>query len=142
MTTTGQRGDTARREIAVLARFILAGLLNTGISLVVYWLLLRVTSPQPAYAICFATGILVSFLLNTGMVFRSRRTWTRFLAFPLIYGVGYAVGAGVLALAIRRFGIDPVLAPILSQGATWPVMFVLMRALLPPDARPRRGNAH
>lgn len=125
--------DRRRREAATLLRFIAVGVVNTGASLVVYWLLLTVLTPQPAYALAFAAGIVLSYFLNTGVVFRARRSWSRFLVFPLIYAIGYGAGALVLALAVRVLGIDPRIAPLLSLCVTWPLMFVLMRQLLRPE---------
>lgn len=130
MHPAGHGEQRPRRDLATLWRFIAAGFVNTGASLMVYWLLLTMMPPQPAYALCFAAGIVLSYFLNTGIVFRARRSWSRFLAFPLIYAIGYAAGALVLALAVRAFGIDARIAPLLSLCVTWPLMFVLMRRLL------------
>lgn len=136
------RAPAPKRDLATLLRFIAVGAFNSLSSLVVYWLLLPHMPPQPAYALCFVVGILISWRLNTGVVFRARRTWLRFFAFPLVYGIGYLVGAGVLALSVRHFGVPEALGPVVSLCATWPVMFLLMRQLLRPDAdAPPEGGA-
>lgn len=120
---------------ATFARFILAGGANTLATLVAYWLLLPWLAPQGAYALSFAFGVVLGYLLHTRYAFRARRGWRSFAAWPLVCLAGWAAGAGALALAIGPLGLDPRLAPLLSVAASVPVTFVLARRLLAPGAR-------
>ena len=115
---------------ATALRFLAGGIANTLATLALYWLLLTVLPPHPAYAISFVAGIGLSYLINTGYVFGTRRSWSNLAAFPLVYLAGYGAGALVLELATARFGVDPRLAPLLSVAVTVPLTFVLMRLLL------------
>lgn len=115
---------------ATALRFLAGGVANTLATLLLYWALLTVLPPHPAYAISFVAGIGLGYLINTGFVFGARRTWRNFAAFPLVYLAGYAAGAGVLELTTTRFGLDPRLAPLFSVAVSVPLTFVLMRLLL------------
>jgi putative flippase GtrA len=115
---------------ATALRFLAGGIVNTLATLLLYWLLLTVLPPHPAYAISFVAGIGLGYLINTGFVFGARRTWGNLAAFPLVYLAGYGAGAGVLELATARFGVDPRLAPLFSVAVSVPLTFVLMRLLL------------
>lgn len=116
--------------IAVVVRFLASGVLNTLLTLVLYWLLLILLSPQAAYAVSFAAGVTLSYALNLRFVFRKRHSTKKMLLFPLVYLTTYALGAGVLRLAIHRFDIHPGVAPLLSIVCTLPVSFLLIRWLL------------
>lgn len=117
---------------ATALRFLAGGIANTLATLLLYWALLTILPPHPAYATSFVAGIGLSYLVNTGFVFGARRSWGNLVAFPLVYLVGYGAGALVLELATARFGVDPRLAPLLSVAVTVPLTFVLMRLLLRP----------
>jgi len=121
------------RQLATVCRFVVGGLLNTGGTFILYWLLLRVLDYQIAYAISFCTGILLSYLINTRLVFRSRHTLLKLALFPLIYLASYLVGAAVLHVAVARFGISPQLGPLVSICATLPLTYVLSKLLLARD---------
>ena len=123
-----QRKGTA----ATFVRFVLVGGANTLATLAAYWLLLSWFPPQAAYAISFALGVVLGYLLHTRYAFRSRRGWRSFAAWPLVCLAGWAVGAAVLALAIGPLGLDPRLAPLLSVAASVPVTFLLGRGVLRP----------
>lgn len=122
--------DRHRALITVAVRFLVGGVLNTGATLVLYWLLLRVTNYQWAYLGSYCAGILLSYLLNTRYVFRAEHTWLRFAAFPLIYLVVYALGALTLRVSVHHLGVPATLAPLISIAVTLPVSFLLTRALL------------
>jgi putative flippase GtrA len=121
------------QALATFLRFVAVGGANTLASLVVYWLALPWMPPQAAYASSFLFGVVLGYLLHTRYAFRARRGWRSFAAWPLVCLAGWAVGAGVLQLAIGPLGIDPRLAPLLSVAASVPVTFVLGRRVLAPE---------
>jgi len=126
----GPHSGGAGSGAGTLFRFLIAGGINTAATLALYWVLLPWVRPHVAYALSFLAGIVLSYLLNTTFVFRVRRSWGGFLAFPLVYAVSYAVGALVLQVAIGPLGLDARLAPLLSIIATVPTTYLLSRAVL------------
>ncbi|WP_228064350.1 GtrA family protein [Novilysobacter avium] len=112
--------------------FLLSGGFNTAATFGLYWLLLLVVGYQAAYAISFVAGIALGYVLNTRFVFQTIHSWKKLALYPLVYLISYAVGAGVLALAVAKLGIDEWLAPLISACVTLPLTFFLSRAVLLP----------
>lgn len=119
---------------ATLARFIIAGVINTGASYALYWLLLPTMHYQAAYALSFAAGIALSYSLNRRFVFRTSHSGRKLLLFPLTYLASYALGSAVLGAAVW-IGVDPRLGPVLSACASIPLTFLLNRRVLADPAR-------
>ncbi len=117
-------------------RFLVSGAFNTGVTLLLYWLLLHFLHYQWAYLASYCSGVLLSYLLNTRYVFRARHTWLRLATFPLIYLTVYALGALALRLSVGYLKVPEAFAPLLSIAVTLPVSFLLTRALLRPDRHP------
>jgi len=132
-----QPPDDLKAKLQTVGRFLISGLLNTFATLVLYWLLLYLFSPHAAYAISFASGVALSYLLNLRFVFRERHSTRKMLIFPAVYLLTYAVGALVLQLAIRYWRVAAGLAPLLSVACTVPISFLLLRWLL-TDRIPRQ----
>ena len=114
----------------VVVRFLLAGAVNTGTTYGLYLALLLFLPYLAAYSVTYATGIVVSYLLNSLLVFRQPLSLRRFAAFPLVYVVQYAVGTSVLWVAVQKLSIDHRLAFLRSGGLSVPVSFVASRWLL------------
>lgn len=118
-----------------VVRFLVAGGLNTGLTFVLYWLLLLVMNYRAAYAISFAAGIIFSYVVNTKFVFQTGFSLRKAVTFPLIYLVTYFAGALVLQLAVGTLGVDARLAPLLSICATLPLTYLLTKLVLTGQRR-------
>ncbi len=114
---------------AEFTRFLLVGATNTLFSYVLYLLLLMAMSPQLAYTLSFAAGIVLSYFLNVHFVFRKTPGLASFLKFPFVYLLQYGVGLLVLTLLIG-FEIDPRLAMAGVIVVTIPVTFLASRFVL------------
>lgn len=125
-----------RPLLAVVVRFLVGGVLNTGATLLLYWALMRFVHYQIAYLASYCAGILLSYILNTRFVFGARHSWLKFILFPLVYLVTYAIGAVVLKLTVDHLGIPAGVAPLLSIAVTLPVSFLLTRIVLQLRDRP------
>lgn len=128
-----------RASLPTIARFLAGGALNTGSTFVLYWLLLLFIDYRAAYAISFAAGILISYLINTRFVFRTEHSLRKLLLFPAIYLITYAAGAWTLHTAVDRFAVDASLAPFISICATLPLTYLLTRLVLVGRQRPPRA---
>jgi putative flippase GtrA len=113
-----------------LARFLVVGALNTGLSYLVYLALLKWVSYRWAYSLSYAAGILLSFVLNSLFVFRVPLSWRRLLPYPSVYLVQYLLGLGVVHVGVELLGWDERLMPIAVLAVTVPVSFVLTRWVL------------
>ncbi len=133
---SGRFVERHRPLMAVALRFLVGGALNTGATLVLYWILMRFLHYQWAYLVSYCAGIVLSYVLNTRYVFRAKHSWLKFVLFPLVYVVTYGVGAVVLKVAVEYMHIPASLGPLVSIAATLPVSFLLTRTVLRLRDRP------
>jgi putative flippase GtrA len=122
---------------AEFARFVLVGMVNTGIGYGVIWLALPLIGYQPAYALGYVVGIVVAYLLNSRFVFRRPLSIGTAFRYPIVYLVQYGFGAIVLQVLVNRFGIAPRLATLFALVASVPVSFILNRMVLAIRASPQ-----
>jgi putative flippase GtrA len=115
---------------AQFARFVLVGLVNTGIGYGVYLLALPWLGYQPAYALAYVVGIVVAYLLNSGFVFRRSLSLATAVCYPIVYLVQYGFGALVLHALVSWVGIDARWAALAALVLSVPVSFVLNRQVL------------
>lgn len=122
-----------RDSVGLIARFGLAGLVNTGVGLAVVVVLDPVLGVSPAWAnaIGYAVGMTVGFILNHGFVFRSQSgmqaSGPRYL---LAAVAAFALNQGVLRLAGLALGagaIAHLAAQLLAMGAYSVALFVICR---------------
>jgi putative flippase GtrA len=125
------------RDLRSFARFVVAGGINTAASYALFVALELVLPYVAAYAIAYVAGIVLSYLLNTGLVFRVPRRWSTFLRFPLVYVVQFLLGSGVIIALVEGFAMSPRMAALLALVATVPVTFLAARFVL----RPSQGDA-
>lgn len=116
-----------RTSVTQFARFLIAGALNSGVTYVLYLLLLRVLPYAVAYSLSFAAGIVLSLVLQGRWVFRTVITTRAVVQLPLVYGIQYLSGIGLLALFVERFRLPREVAPLLVVACTVPITFLLAR---------------
>lgn len=121
-------------------RFILAGGINTLLTLALYWLLLAWLEYRLAYTASFAAGIISGFALNTYVVFRVPWSWVRLLAFPSVHAVNYVVGLAIVWVGVRVFGIDERIAPVVAAVAIVPLNFLMTRYAVKPAGRSEQAT--
>lgn len=111
-------------------RFLVVGAINTGATYLEYLALLNWLSYPVAYSIAFATGILLSFYLNTRFVFRTPASWRKLLLYPGVYVVQYLLGVFVLWIAVEHAGLSRPTAMLVVIVVSTPVTFILSRSIL------------
>ena len=132
--TSGDEGRRTR-DLRSFARFVVVGVINTVASYSLFVALELVLPYVVAYAIAYVAGIVLSYMLNTGFVFRVPRRWSTFLRFPLVYVVQFALGSGVIVALVEGFAMSPRVAALLALVATVPVTFLAARFVLRPTRR-------
>ena len=130
-----------RRLLAAQAvRFLLWGALNTGVTYVIYLLLLPTLDYVRAYAAAYLAGIVMSYGLNVRFVFRVPPRWQTLLLFPLVYLAQYLFGLAVLYLAVEKLAIPREFALLASIALSIPLTFMLSRTLfLRPASLPQQS---
>lgn len=119
-------------------RFVVVGLLNTGVGVATIALASLVFKAEPyvANALGFAVGILVGYQLNRRWTFGSSRSFLitapRYL---LVFAVSYAINLGVLALLLRIPAVHPMVAQAAAIGSYSIAFYLLCRFAVFPDSR-------
>jgi len=118
------------REVAGQGtRFLALGLLNTGLTFLLYQLLLWAVSPGVAYTVAYFTGLAFVSVAYPRYAFRvARPTFATVAAIFAYYVLIYLVGLGLLALA-GRVVANPRLAILCVLAVLVPVNFVVTRYL-------------
>ncbi|WP_246160407.1 GtrA family protein [Aureimonas fodinaquatilis] len=111
-------------------RFLAAGIANTGLTLVVYQLLLFVVSPAHSYIVAWVTGLAFVAIIYPNKVFKGgRRTVIDRLSLAGCYCAVFLSGLFFLRV-LQEQGVVPRLAILMVIVATTLLNFVLSRALL------------
>jgi putative flippase GtrA len=117
-------------DIRRWARFAAGGIANTAVTYALYLALIRVISYQWAYLMAYAVGIVMAYVVNSALVFRTAMSLAGLFAYPLVYVAQYLIAAGLLAAAVEWAGLPVTLAPLAVIAAMIPVSYVLNRLAL------------
>ena len=113
---------------APVLRFLVAGALNTLLSIAVYQAALFVTGHVVAYVLAYAAGVLFAYFAYTRHVFNAPSSTGRFMAFTLFYiASGFAgtlVNAGLIEHAalharLAIFVTVVMMLPVNYFGSKW-----------------------
>ncbi|MBQ8922854.1 MAG: GtrA family protein [Oscillospiraceae bacterium] len=120
--------EQTRRQIMQFVKFGMVGVMNTAISLIVYYAVILFR--RDWYLIGSIAGFFVSVLnayyWNSRFVFRKQDDRLRtLLRTYLAYGTNLLLGTVLLWLLVERLGISPFLAPFINLIITIPLNFVL-----------------
>lgn len=122
------------------SRFLISGLLNTGITYLIYLGLLQTFSYKIAYTVSFVLGVLISYGLNATFVFRAGVAVSSLLRFPLIYIAQYILGIVLVSVLVEYIGVADWLAPVFVIMITVPLTFVLARTIFLPKSKTELDN--
>ena len=114
----------ARRESGRILRFLVAGAVNTGLSLLVYQAALFIVPHTPAYVLSYIAGILAAYFLYSRHVFDTPLTAARLSVFTLFYLASLVVGALLNAALIEQVGIMARLAIFITIAVMLPVNYL------------------
>ena len=108
-------------------RFIAAGVFNTAVTYALFWMLTSKLHHQLAFALAFAVGIGLAYVLNTRFVFAVRGSMRTVAGYPLIYLATYATNSLVLEIGVRWLEWSPRWALLPAIALSVPLSFLLNR---------------
>lgn len=115
-------------------RFLAAGLANTGLTFLIYQLLLFVVSAQLAYAASWCAGLLFVVAVYPSKVFAGGRTdWRARINLGISYIGVFLVGLLTLKL-LEYWSVAPRIAIVFVMGVTTVTNFIVGRYLVRPIA--------
>lgn len=120
------RSNVARQFL----RFTMGGALNTGVSYLMYIVLIGWMTYQTAYFLAYMTGIIFSYFFNAKIVFKTKFYWKAFFAFPSVYILQYGISALSMRLLVENFTISKLIAPLVVAILTLPVTYCLSKYIL------------
>ena len=101
------------------ARYLLVGLVNTGIGYVIIFLCMYglKLSPEISNLLGYGLGMMISYTLNRIFTFGNLPT-TRVMAvrFAIVNGTAYLLNLGMLVLLVRGLGLHAGLSQVISSG--------------------------
>lgn len=110
--------------------FLFCGGLNTIVTYLLYLLLSCMVHYQVAYLIAYITGIVLAYGLNLRFVFNAQSTLRKIISYPIIYGIQYLLGAGLMFLLLSVLRLPNVLAPLIVIVLLMPVSYCLNKKIL------------
>lgn len=102
------------RTSASIARFLVVGLANTCVGLVIIFVSLRLGAADvTANALGYGTGLIVSFFGNKKWAFRhTGAIWPAFLRFMLVFAVAYGSNLATTLMMLRLLGNGSFVAQV------------------------------
>lgn len=110
-------------------RYVAAGLVNTGVTYVLYLILLQVLPYLWAYSITFLAGIALGYALNCFWVFRNEVSLKTAMGYPVIYGANYLLGVALLWILVDKLDVPSALAPLFVVAMSVPIMYFVTKIL-------------
>jgi putative flippase GtrA len=130
MTAEPQLASPARRESRQILRFVIAGAINAGLSVLVYQAALFVMPHGPAYVLAYLAGIAIAYVLYSKQVFDAPLGTGRFAAFAVFYVMSLAAGTLLNAALIEMIGVTERLAIFITIALMLPVNYLGSRFCL------------
>lgn len=120
-----------KATIAQFSKFVFVGLLNTAISLAVFYLLYNLFAVDYTISnlLSYIVGVINSFFWNKLWVFRRGTQWMirESLTFLLVFAVSYGIQYLLLRALVEQIGIDPNWAQLPAMAAYTIVNYLLNR---------------
>lgn len=118
---TGVRGSFWRLPSV---RFVLLGLLNTSVTLIVFVLLGLLIQPWLAYSLAFALGIGIVYQFSNSLVFRGQGTFTRKATYVVWYLILFAFAQVVIGVTNPSGLAGLILVGLLTVGIVAPLAYI------------------
>lgn len=125
---------------AAFWRFIVVGSLNTAIGFSVYFLANLFMPYTWAYTLAYAAGLICSYVLNAGWVFKTELHWKTMLVFPLVYVAQYLLNLFLLKLLVDVFTLGESVSFFVVVVLTIPVTFLLSKTVFKWFGQPKKNS--
>jgi len=124
-------GDTAKKRISFVfsysfIRFCIVGVTATAIHYGIYWLMLKLMSPTPAFTIGYIISFGCNFFLTAKFTFKKKATPKKGVGFALSHLVNYGLETGALNVFLA-LGLEKEIAAIPVYFVCVPINFLLVR---------------
>jgi putative flippase GtrA len=128
-------------ERSQFLRFVLVGFANTAGTYVIYLTLCQLVHYKVAYALSFGAGVVLSYLGQAFLVFRTRPMPDTAAKFPLVYIIQFVVGIVVLTLLVEVASTPHEIGVLASIVINIPLTFLLSRTLFTRQGEKKRKDS-
>lgn len=111
-------------------RFLVAGIMNTGVGYGSYLILLHWLHYEVAYAIAYIIGVIVSYVVSAVYVFRQPLGIRSALRYPLVYLLQFLLGLILLRVLVELMSMPKQFAPLAVSVLTIPATFLAARIII------------
>lgn len=111
-------------------RFVIIGGINTGSTYFIYLLLLNFLNYSISYTVSYLFGIVISYFLNTYVVFKEKISLKKFIKFPIVYIVQYLINIIMIYIFVENFEFSNKVVPLLTIIITIPVTYTISRLIV------------
>lgn len=108
-------------------RFLLTGGFNTGVTYVLYLVVLKFLPYMWSYSVSYICGIVLAFVLSRFFVFKEHRGMRSILFFPLVYVAQYLFGMLVIWFWVKNLQFSQELAPLAAIALSLPLTYFLTK---------------
>ena len=112
-----------------MVRFMAVNGFSTMVMFGLYVVLNMVMKYQIAYFIAYVFTVILSYVLTSLFVFKTKMSWQTFMQFPLIYVLQYATSAICLEILVR-LGFSVTYVPLFVIVLLLPLTFLLSRYVM------------
>ncbi|SHF31818.1 GtrA family protein [Vibrio gazogenes] len=117
-------------EFRQTLRFALVGVLNTGASYILFVLLYQLLGYYIAASVlAYLGGMLISFMLNRGFVFKSTARRGQLLPFCLVNLSSLACSTGMLYLFVEQLAMFVYFAQVIAIGVSMTINYLGYRTV-------------
>lgn len=114
-----------------LMKYLIAGGSNTVISLMLYYLLLKIgINYLVDNVICFVVGVLLGYTLNTIFVFRNKLHFKSLIKYSLVYVSSLSLNIVMLFSLVHYLDTDKMLAQVITTGFVTIANYLLIKKLV------------
>jgi len=107
-------------------RFVIVGLAATALHYLLYLLLMKWMSANPAYAIGYVVSFIANFYATAFFTFRTTPSWQRLGGMAGAHGINFLLHMALFNLFLWM-GMPRWLVPLPVYGIAVPVNFLLVR---------------
>lgn len=111
-------------------RFVIIGGINTFSTALISTLLNKVLTYNISFIVGYASGLVISFFLNTCFTFKKRPTLKRLIFFPISYAPNFVAQYLSVVLLVEKLHISSTLAYFAAAIIGVPVTFIVMRFVI------------
>ncbi|MCL1942678.1 MAG: GtrA family protein [Candidatus Azobacteroides sp.] len=109
-----------KKEIIRFGKFVMVGVLNTGISLAVIYVLMNIfhVNYKISNLIGYVIGVINSFFWNKHWVFQAKKSGVKreIVLFLIAFGISYLVQYFCLIIMVECFHLNKNLSQLLAMG--------------------------